>query len=149
MARPNLNMRKDKIKTLLDYLPLLILTVYTIILIWTVETTNIAFSYEHYFGLTLLAVTCGLFLWRHKLGVLSLGLTLILGVFKVVSYSGIIDYYSIGGSLNGHSSGEIKIQGVFILWLTLHFVLSARHYVGILTKKYWQDLLANKKTQAA
>jgi hypothetical protein len=142
-------MTRDKLKTLLDFLPLFILTAYAAILLWTVETTNIAFSYEHYIGFALLMVTIVLFLWRHKLGVLFLGFTLILGLFKVLSYSGIIDYHRIGGSINETSSGDIKIQGIFILWLILHFILSGRHYVGILTKKYWQDLFEKAKTQPA
>jgi hypothetical protein len=84
MARPNIfPMTKDKVKTLADYIPLLILTVYAVILLWTVGTTNIAFSYEHYTGLTLLVVTIVSFSWRHKLGVLSLGLTLVLGFLKL------------------------------------------------------------------
>jgi len=134
-------MTKDKIKNLLDFVPLIILTICAIILIWTVGTTNIVFSYEHYIGLTLLVITAGLFAKQHKIGVLSLGLTLLFGLFKILSYSPEITFYSIGGSINGHSSGDIKIQGVFILWLIIHFALSARHYIGILTKKYWQDLL--------
>jgi hypothetical protein len=88
----------------------------------------------------MLAVTYILFVWRHKPGVLALGFTLTLGLFKVVSYSAIISYYSIGGSLNGHSSGDIKIQGIFLLWLAIHLTISSRHYVGILSNKYWRDL---------
>jgi hypothetical protein len=133
-------MTKDKIKNLIDFIPLIILTVYTIILIWTVSTTTIIFSYEHYIGLVMLAVTYILFVWQHKPGVLALGFTLTLGLFKVVSYSAIISYYSIGGSLNGHSSCDIKIQGIFLLWLAIHLTISGRHYVGILSNKYWRDL---------
>jgi hypothetical protein len=78
-------MTKVKIKNLLDFVPLIILTFYAIILLWTVSTTNIVLQSEHYIGLTLLVITTGLFLVRHKLGVLSLGLTLLLGLFKVLS----------------------------------------------------------------
>jgi hypothetical protein len=134
-------MTKDKIKNLLDFVPLIILTIYAIVLVWTVATTDIVFSYEHYIGLTLLAITAGLFIKRHKLGVLSLGLTLVLGLFKVLSYSAVITFHSFGGSINGHSSPELRIQAIFLLWLLIHFIVSGRHYVGILTKKYWLDLL--------
>lgn len=141
MARPTiLTMTKNKIKNLLDFVPLIILIVYAIVLIWTIMTTNIIFSYEHYIGLTLLGITTGLFLRRHKLGVLLLGLTLLLGLFKIVSYSAVITFHSFGGSINGRSSPEIKIQGIFLLWLLIHFIVSGRHYVGIATKKYWQNL---------
>jgi len=139
-------MSKDKFKYLLDLVPLIILTVYTIILVWTVATTNIIFSYEHYIGLTLLLTTAGIFIKQHKLGVLSLGLTLLLGLFKVLSYSPVISYYVVGGSINGHSSSKIKIQAIFLLWLLIHIIVSRRHYLGIATKKYWQDLF-NKPTE--
>jgi hypothetical protein len=133
-------MTKQRKKYWLDFIPLLILTVYVVILIWTVSTTNIIFSYEHYIGLTLYVIATGLLIKIHKLGVLVLGVTLLLGVFKVLSYSAVIIYHSYGGSLNGYSSPEIKIQSIFILWLLVHFIISGRHYIGILTKKYWQDL---------
>jgi hypothetical protein len=133
-------MTKDKIKNLLDLVPLFILTVYSIVMLWIVSTTNILLQSEHYVGLTFLVITVGLFIVRHKLGVLSLGLTLLLGLFKVLSYSAVISFHSFGGSINGHSSPEIRIQVIFLLWLLIHFIVSGRHYVGIATKKYWQDL---------
>ena len=108
-------MTKTKIKTLLDYLPLFILLVSIVILIWTVSTTNIALTNRHYLGFAALILTIGLFTWRHKMGVLALGLLLLLGLFTIISYSAVTDYYSIGGSINGHSSGDVKIQGIFIL----------------------------------
>ena len=137
----HLTMTKEKIKYYLDFIPLIILTVYVIILVWTVSTTNIIFSYKHYIGLTLFIITAYLLFKQHKLGVLILGLTLVLGLFKVLSYSPVIIFHSFGGSINGYSSPEIKIQFIFLLWLFIHFIVSGRHYIGIMTKKYWQDLI--------
>jgi len=131
---------KEEIKYYLDFVPIVILSVFAIILIWTVSTTNILFSYEHYVGLTLLVITLGLFVKHHKLGVLSLGLTLFLGLFNVLSYSAKITYHVYGGSINGNSSPEIRIQTIFLLWLSIHFVVSGRYYIGITSKKYWQYL---------
>ena len=136
-------MTKYQIKNLLDFIPLIILTIYSVVLIWTVATTDITFSYEHYIGLTLLVITEGLLIKRHKLGVLSLGLTLVLGLFKVLSYSAVITFHSFGGSINGQSSPEIRIQPIFLIWLLIHFIISGRHYVGIVTKKYWLALFNN------
>jgi hypothetical protein len=142
-------MTKNKIKNLLDFIPLIALTIYAIVLIWTVATTNIIFSYEHYIGLTLLVITAGLFIKRHKLGVLLLGFTMLLGLFKVLSYSAVITFHSFGGSINGHSSPEIKIQAIFILWLLIHLIVSGRHYIGIATKKYWQDLFSKSMIETS
>jgi hypothetical protein len=135
-----LKMTNNKVKNLLDFLPFIILTIYAIVLLWTVSTTNIVLQSEHYVGLVLLVITVALFIMRHKIGILSLGLTLLLGLFKLVSYSAVMTYYSFGGSINGHSSPEIKFQEIFLLWLLIHFIVSRRHYVGIATKKYWQSL---------
>jgi hypothetical protein len=140
-------MSRSKIIHLLDYLPLLILAVYAIILIQTVATTNIVLQSEHYTGLTFLVLTAGLFLVRHKLGVLSLGLTLLLGLCAILSYSAVLSIHSIGGSINEHAIGDIRFQAIFILWLALHFSLSHRHYTGILTKKYWRDLFDRSGAQ--
>ena len=142
-------MTKEKIKYFLDFAPFFILIIYTVVLIWTVATTNIIFSYEHYVGFTLLFFIAGLFIVRHKLGVLLLGLTLILGLFKVLSYSATITFSSYGASINGHSSPEIKIQAFYPLWLLTHFIVSGRHYVGILTKKYWLELFAKSSTKTS
>jgi hypothetical protein len=133
-------MTKEKIKNFLDFVPLIILAIYTIVLFWTVVTTNILFSHEHYIGLAFQLITAGLFFRRHKIGVLSLGVTLILGLFKLLSYSAVITFYSLGGSLNGHSSGELKIQPIFLLWLIIYFIVSGKHFVGIFTKQYWRDI---------
>ncbi len=141
-------MAKDKLKNLLDFVPLTILTVNAGVLIWTISTTNIILQSEHYIGLTLLVMTILASIKTHKLLVLLLGLIILLGVFKIVSFSAIIMYYAIGGSLNGHSSGDIKIQPLFLLWLFIHLLVSGRHYIGIFTTKYWRDLfdaLINKK----
>ena len=140
-------MSRSKIINLLDYLPLVILTGYAIILIWTVASTNIVLQSEHYAGLTFLVLTAGLFLVRHKLGVLSLGLTLLLGLCTILSYSAGISIHSIGGSINEHALGNIRIQVIFIFWLALHLILSHRHYTGILTKKYWRDLFDRSGSQ--
>jgi hypothetical protein len=134
-------MTKNKIKNLLDIVPLIILTISAIILVWTVATTDSAFLWKHIVGLIILPLNYLLFWWRHKIGVIGLGLTLIIGLLSLLSYSHIVttSTYSIGKS----EDFQIPIfygQPIFLLWLLIHFVVSGRHYVGILTKKYWQDL---------
>jgi hypothetical protein len=32
-------------------------------------------------------------------------------------------------------------QPIFLMWLLVHFIVSVRHYVGILSKNFWRDLL--------
>ncbi|MFN5135841.1 MAG: hypothetical protein ACK5DG_11045 [Chitinophagaceae bacterium] len=138
-------MKSDKLKYLLDFIPLFILSSNAIKVSWKVATTNIVFSNEHYTGLTLLIITFILLLIKHRIGVLSLGFVIILGVFKIVSYSAPMEYLSFGGSVNGYGLPVIKIQAIFILWLLIHLLVSLRHYKGIFQKTYWQDLLKSHK----
>ena len=138
-------MKSDKLKYLLDFIPLFILSSNAIKVSWKVATTNIVFSNEHYTGLTLLIITFILLLIKHRIGVLSLGFVIILGVFKIVSYSAPMEYLSFGGSVNGYGLQVIKIQAIFILWLLIHLLVSLRHYKGIFQKTYWQDLLKSHK----
>jgi hypothetical protein len=134
-------MKANKIKNLLDFIPFIILVISALFLLYKILTSNIVLSFEHYIGLLFLLIITGLFIKKHKLGVLALGLTIFLGLIKLISFSPYITFYSFGGSLNDQNLGDLKIQGIFILWLILHIVLSGRHYYGILTKKYWHDLL--------
>jgi hypothetical protein len=134
-------MTKNKIKYFLDILPLLLLTISAIILVWTVVSNDTGFLWKHIVGLCFLPIILLSFWWRHKVGVLVLGLTLILGLLSLLSYS-----YSVTTIKPwiGIAGAQIPIfygQPIFLLWLLIHFIVSGRHYVGISTKKYWRDLL--------
>jgi len=134
-------MTKDKIKNLLDFVPLIILTISAIILLWTVITKDTGFLWKHIVGLCFLPIIFLAFRWRHKVGVLVLGLTLLIGLLSLLSYSHSVttSTWTIGKS----ADSQIPIfygQPIFLLWLLIHFIVSGRHYVGIATKRYWQDL---------
>ena len=138
-------MPKDKIKYQLDFIPLIILGISAIGMLWTAYNTNIVLQTRHYFGLVLLLITAALFLWHHQLGVLSSGITILLGLCNLLSYSAAVTYYSFGFSVEEHSSPQIKFQGIFLLWLVLHLILSGRYYVGIATKEYWRNFFMSIK----
>jgi len=133
-------MTKYKIKNLLDYIPLIISTISAVILVWTVASTDTAFLWKHIVGLVVLPLIFLVFWWRHKIGVLVLGLTLFIGLLSLLSYS-----HSVTTTTYSVGSGDTSIpifygQPIFLLWLLIHFIVSGRHYVGIVTKKYWHDL---------
>ena len=141
-------MKKDKIKKLLDFVPLIILTISAIVLVWTISTTDIVFMWKHIVGFCFLPIIFLSFHWRHKIGVLTLGLTLLIGLLSLLSYSPAVttSTWTIGKD----ADSQIPIfygQPIFLLWLIVHFIFSSRHYVGILTKKYWQDLLDNSTVE--
>jgi len=136
-------MRKDKIKFFLDFITLIVLTISAIILIWKVSTSETGLLWKHIVGLILLPINYALFFWRHKIGVLALGFTLLLGLFSILSYSTAITTTTI---YKGSSDKGFPIfygQLIFLLWIALHFILSGRYYVGIATKKYWQGIINN------
>ena len=143
-------MTKDKIKNLLDFVPLIILTISAVVLVWTIATTDTVFMWKHIVGLCFLPIIFLAFWWQHKIGVLTLGLTLIIGLLSLLSYSHAVttSTWTIGKD----ADSQIPIfygQPIFLLWLLVHFIISGRHYVGILTKKYWQDLFDNSRVETS
>ncbi len=87
------------------------------------------------------------FWWRHKVGVLTLGLTLLTGLLNLLSYNHAVttSKWTIGKD----ADSQIPIfygQPIFLLWLLVHFIVSGRHYIGIFTKKFWNDMFENTKT---
>ena len=134
-------MTKEKIKYYLDFIPLIILTISAVNLIWVITTTDTVFLWKHIVGLVLLPLNYFMFFKNHKVGVIALGLTLFIGLISLLSFSPSIatTTYSIGKS----EDFQIPIfygQAIFLLWLLIHFIVSGRFYVGVVTKKYWQDL---------
>ncbi|UEG51118.1 hypothetical protein LK994_06480 [Ferruginibacter lapsinanis] len=141
-------MTKEKIKYYLDFIPLIILTISAINLIWTVSTTDTIFSWQHIVGLIFLPINYFLLFKNHTVGVVALGVTLLIGMFSLLSFSPAISTttFRIGKS----EDSQIPIfygQAIFLLWLFIHFIVSGRFYVGVLTKKYWQDLLLELKNK--
>ena len=127
-------------------MPLIILTISAIVLVWTISTTDIVFIWKHIVGLSFLPIIFLAFNWQHKIAVLTLGLTLIIGLLSLLSYSPAVttSTWTIGKD----ADSQIPIfygQPIFLLWLLVHFIVSSRHYVGILTKIYWQNLFDNSK----
>src|SRR5689334_4370889 len=134
-------MKKDKFKNILDFVPFVILLACAFTLVWTVISSDINFQWKHIVGLFFLPIISFAFWYRHRIGVLTLGLTLLFGLVSLLSYSPAISTstWFIGKS----EDGLIPIfygQPIFLLWLLIHFIVSGRHYVGIVTKKFWNDL---------
>jgi hypothetical protein len=141
-------MTKEKIKPLLDFIPFVILTISAIVLVWTNIATNSVFMWRHFVGLFFLPIILLAFRYKHKIGVLVLGLTLLLGLLTVLSYSNTVTTSTL--TIGKTSDSQITFfygQPIFLLWLLIHFIVSGRHYVGIVTKKYWQDLF-NKSNES-
>ena len=137
-------MRKKTLRDLLDFIPLVILTISAILLIIERLKGNILFQWEHIVGLLILPIIYFSFFKLHKLGVVASGITLILGLIGILSFSPTIQISSV------MIGGEAKIyifygQPIFLLWLLIHFILSLRLYFGVVTKKYWTEVMEELK----
>jgi len=132
-------MKKRSIREWLDFIPLIILTITAVLLIIARLNGEILLQWKHIFGLMILPLNWITFFRMHKLGVIFLGFTILIGLFGLISFSPAISIHEIW-------YGKDRIfpifygQSIFLLWLIIHMILSLRYYVGILTKKYWEEL---------
>ncbi len=139
-------LKNEKIKKYLHFIPLLILTISSLNLIWVVVTTDIVFVWKHYVGLILLPLNYFLFFKNHKVGVIALGLTLVIGLVSLLSFSPSVETTTF--SIGNNADFQIPIfygQPIFLLWILIHFIVSGRFYFGVLTKKYWEDIMQEIK----
>lgn len=131
-------MKNDKLKRVLDYIPLLVLVILFAVLAVKISTTENVFQWKHILGIILISINFFLFYRNHKAGVLTLCVILLMGLVGLISYNISIGIYTFSIGKNGESQMPVFYgQPIFLLWLLLHFVLSFRYYVGILSKKYW------------
>ncbi|XVJ66743.1 MAG: hypothetical protein HEQ40_11490 [Lacibacter sp.] len=137
-------MIKESIKRKLDYIPLIILIISAILLLIKVFEGTYGLMWKHYFGFISLLFSILTFYYNHKIGIITLGFILLLGLVGLLSFSPsiVIETHFIG-------KGDISIpffygQPIFLLWLLIHLILSGKYYFGIATKKYWSDLLMKK-----
>ena len=142
-----MEMRKIKSNQILDFVPLLILILLAIRLCWVVINSDIIFSWQHIIALIWLTIILILLYKNHKLGIVCLGLFLISGYWGLVSLSPTLETYS--SSLD---FGKLKIplsngQPIIILLTFFHFIFSHRYYFGIVTKKYWKNILIQEKNE--
>ncbi len=134
-------MKKQQIKYLLDFIPAIILLLYSIELVVDLLSRPVRIEPANISGLAVLPFIFFLLIKKHQAGVLLLGLVLLLSVFGLFSFS--TGYSSWKFGIKNDSSGfSFRSPGspVYILYFVLHAILSGRYYIGFLTKKYWMNL---------
>ena len=124
----------------LDMFPLLILIISAGYLVYAYQSGKTLFFTRHIIGFIAVAITIALFTWKHKIAVLVLGLTILLGLFGVLSLSPAIHTFSFGKN----SVTFLSFQPIFLLWEVIHIILSGRYYAGILSKEYWKEIYSNE-----
>jgi hypothetical protein len=134
-------MKREQIKYLLDFIPSIILLLYSTELVADLLNRSARIEPANITGLAVLPVIFFLLVKKHKAGVLLLGLVLLLSVIGLFSFS--VGYsawkFGIGNDRSGFS---FRSPGnpLFILYFILHTIFSGRYYTGILTRKYWREM---------
>ena len=140
----NTQMKKQKIRKLLDYLPLLCLIISALYLLWSRLNGEILFQMRHIVGFIMLLLPLTLFFVQHKLGVLTTGLIILVGLFGGLSYSPAITTTTFGKTWGDSQFTLLYFQPIFIIWATLHFILSGRFYTGVASKRYWENIKSDE-----
>jgi hypothetical protein len=133
-------MQNSKIKNYIDYIPIIILTIKIFVILWQKYDKNAVLHWKHYLGILLVIINYFLLYKKHQLGVISIGITLIFGLFGAIYFDA--SYTTSTFSVGFETMNEFSYDGdiTFILWFIIHFVLSYRHYFGILNKVFWKNL---------
>lgn len=134
-----------KTRKQLDYIPFAAILASALYLVYERVNGEIAFQLRHIAGLVLLPIPLILLFYRHKLGVISLGILILLGLFGAISYSPAISTTTFGKTIDEDTSVTLLyFQPIFLLWAVLHFAISGRYYTGILSKKYWEQIKSDE-----
>ena len=137
-------MKKLSKKQVLDLSLYVAICIWAIVSFITMIASNYIIQWQHYLGLFFLLSNGFIFYKNHQLGTLFLGSTLLLGLIGILSFNvGLI------GSSVFWTPYDVKIplflgNPIILILLILHFILSGRYYVGIVTKNYWKALLKNR-----
>lgn len=123
-------------KKYIGNLPLLIIAILMSVCIYTIMTSDLAFSYEHYIGLTGIILSLVAAFIKPTISKLIAGILLLLGTFSFAAFTAIIEYHRIGFSVEGNGL-DIKIQPYCLLLLVL-FVILNMDFVKSLFKRRTQ-----------
>lgn len=131
-------MRKLSKRQILDISLYAAICIWAIISIITMIVSAYVIQWQHYLGLFFLAINGYVFYRTHQGGTLFTGLTLLLALFGILSFN-----VGLLGSSVTWTPFDLQIRlfwgnPVILLLLVVHFILSGRHYAGILTKQYWE-----------
>lgn len=107
-------------KKYVGYIPLIVISILMSFCIWTVMTTSIVFSYEHYIGLSAIILSLVTAFTMPIISKTITGIVLFLGTFTIAAFTASIRYHRIGFSF-GDFGVDIKIQ-YYCVVLLLAFI---------------------------
>lgn len=139
-------MTRKNIRKCLDYLPFLVLCIQAINAFYTFFQFDMEPHWNHYAGVIALVITGYFFYRKHALGVVATGITLLAGLIGLVSYTFTVytAWFSVSfGAIDNATVKTPIFNPIFLVFLLVHFLLSARYYFGILSKDYWKKIMEN------
>lgn len=138
-------MKNISIKKLLDLLLYAGICLWAIASISTMIMSDIVIQWQHYLGLIFLSTNGYIFYRTHQGGILFLGLTLFLAMFGILSFNVGLLVYSSTWTPFGLRIPLFWGNPTLLVLLIIHFIISGRYYVGILSKQYWNTFRESLK----
>lgn len=118
----------------IGYIPLLLITALICYCLYVVGTTNIALQLKHYIGIILILISIGALFFNPLISKWVTLLGLIGATFNLVAFTPIIDFFTIGGSIEGKGV-DINIQPYSFLILLLFIFLNLGFIKSIFKRK--------------
>jgi hypothetical protein len=129
-------MTNRRFRDCLDYIPLAIFTVSAILLFIKAIDGQFVPNWRHMLGFFFLTLNYIAFFIVHRLGVIATGLIILIGLVGLICFTPVF-------TISELRIGQVPFfygQPIFLLWLVVHLIFSARYYFGVISKKYWQDI---------
>ncbi len=126
-----------------DFIPLALTTASAFYFLFETITESYTFTAGQITGFLMLSLCAVLHTGKLKAGILSIGM------FFILCWTGLIGL-SAGKFSFSFNTGNIdlivyKAHPLLFCLMVFHLIISAKHYVGIATKKYWQQLFSNNR----
>lgn len=116
------------------YIPLLLITTLMCYCVYIVMTTNIALQLKHYIGIAVILISIGALFFNSLISKWTTLLGLIGATFNFVAFTPIIDFLTIGGSIEGKGI-DINVQPYSLLILLLFIFLNLEFIKSIFKRK--------------
>ncbi len=107
----------------IGHIPLAVISILMFYCIYTVMTTNIALQTKHYIGIIVILISFGALFFNKSISKWVILFGLIGATFNFIAFTPIIDFFTIGGSIEGKGL-DINVQPYSLLILLLFILLN-------------------------
>lgn len=118
----------------IEYVPLMLITTLMCYCIYIVSTTNIALQLKHYMGIVVILISIGALFFNPLISKWVILWGLLGATFNFVAFTPIINFLTIGGSIEGKRV-DVNIQPYSLLILLLFIFLNKSFIKSIFKRK--------------